>query len=579
MEKKMKNDHSEIEHQQEFHDPEDIRYYPQRDLLCYVEHDSDVFTEDNLTTGALLDQLKLQTGYKLPEGIKPDVPAARLPSSLEANQSRHTLFCLRSENLDIAGDYDRLYKLITKGDEIKLDNGKGTVRSVFPNWFNGIAAHVSIGSHGPGGPPRPVINDATLGELDFDLPEFIQAAQLTANGTALAQKEVVVYILDTLPVKERLYGALQKYPELDRFQAILPAPLPEGDPIPPADRIDTPKAHYLYVSETGTNFDETYSSLVPQPHPYSIGNHAYDSSDHGLFIAGIVHLIASKAKIYVIQVINDNGVGTFLNYAAGFHKVVELHRTENPNAIPIVNCSFTLSIPVDGHDAAHLDATLSAYTDEHVGFKPQMEAFTEALNGTLLTSAKVFAASGNDSSGNGTNSTTHLQARYPAKFEHVIGVGSVKWNRQNRNQRDIADYSNRADNPQSEGFYVYGGQFRNDAAKGPNQRGKQDFEDGGDGVISIFTGNLDIEVLEAGHAHDVAKAAAKKPTNLNGLAEWKGTSFATPIMAATVALLCSEWGITPDEALVRIDQQCDKSNGMRKFKFGKQRHQHVVTTP
>jgi subtilase family serine protease len=306
-----------------------------------------------------------------------------------------------------------------------------------------------------------------------------------------------------------------------------------------------------------------------------VGDHDYDSSDHGLFIAGIVHLIAPKVKIYVIQVIDDNGVGTFQNYAAGFSTVKQLHQNENPNAIPIVNCSFAFSIPIDGHEKSRLDKNLQDFEDVHEGFKPQIDAFRMALDDILTTGAKVFAASGNDSAGDGVDLDTHLSSRYPAQFEDVIGVGSIKWDALNVNNRVIASYSNIADKPNCEGFYAYGGDFEDGAPLKPNQ---SDYVDGGKGVVSIFTGNLAIEIGEHddshhGDEHAEAQAAASAFLNENGLAEWKGTSFATPIIAAYYARLISESGRTRDAAINKIDQNCDKiAGGLRKFKFGKQRH-------
>lgn len=561
---------------QDYHAPEDkTLYYPQRDLLFYVEHGSSAFDGTELTTADLL--AKMSAGYDLPSDVDPKVPAVRLPVPDNTDDKPgYTVFCVRSPTLDVTQQYLQFYRQFSGKPGLMLNDDVSIIRSVLPNWFSGIAPHSGIGSHGPGGPPRPVINPQKLDELNFDLAEFIEAALGVASGTPPhsdnpAQKDVVVYILDTLPSEERICGALDDYPDLEApFKNILPH---KGSTPSNSSRIDTPLAHYLYVSETGTNFDETYiSSEIPNH--FAVGDHDYDSSDHGLFIAGIVHLIAPKAKIYVIQVINDNGVGTFQNYTAGFKKIVELHQAENSNAIPIVNCSFVLSIPIDGHDGSALDATLAAFEATHQGFKAQIDAFRDALNGSLLTNATVFAASGNDSTGNGVNRTSHKLPRYPAQFENVIGVGSVTWNRQNRNQRDIADYSNQADKPNYEGFYVYGGQFDDHSVKQPVGQGKEDYDDGGDGVISIFTGDLDIAVPGPGHSHDeqVEKAKVKAAHVPNGYAEWKGTSFATPVVAGMVAYLISEWGETPVNALNLIDQNCDKSSGLRKFKFGKQRH-------
>ena len=48
---------------------------------------------------------------------------------------------------------------------------------------------------------------------------------------------------------------------------------------------------------------------------YHLNQHEYPMPDHGLFVAGIIHSIAPKAQIHLIEGLNTYGVGTFETFA------------------------------------------------------------------------------------------------------------------------------------------------------------------------------------------------------------------------------------------------------------------------
>jgi hypothetical protein len=67
--------------------------------------------------------------------------------------------------------------------------------------------------------------------------------------------------------------------------------------------------------------------------------------------------------------------------------------------------------------------------------------------------AAVVAASGNDAQNNlNPDGGPRPQARYPAAFSSVVGVGSLL-----KDGLNSADYSNRADEPPAEGLAIFGG--------------------------------------------------------------------------------------------------------------------------
>lgn len=552
------------------HDPDWVELFARNELIYFVEHSPQLFTDENLTTHALVEVLPYDDdAYTLSreviETLEP-LPAVRWSAS---NGRASTLFRLRSENVDVVAEYKRFQEYAYKNREgLRLTVPEGTqavVRHVLPNWFCGTATHIGIGPHGPGGPPRAVMNPAKLMGLKFKFKDEHPMDKASEPGfKSLVSEEppnenVVVYILDTIPARHRIQSALSNWPLLNRFEEIL---APHGSAaLSDPDVYRTARATYIYAAAMGQDFTGTNSS-VPG-HPYAVGKHTYDSSDHGLFVAGIVHALAPKARIYVIQVMNDNGVGTFMNFAAGFREIAAIHQSQHPGCHAIVNCSFTLSIPIGDHDQSPLGLDLATYESDHPGFKQQMDDIFVALSDTLAVGATVFAAAGNDSSRD--NRQPPLEARYPAQFLSVTGVGALK-----RNLSDVAHYSNKADKPELEGIYVFGGDYDDHAPKAPSGHGGDDYQDSGDGIISIFTGNLNIDVSEPNH-HSASfnQYVFYNPT---GYAEWKGTSFATPVIVGTVAQLCMTWGLDPVAAFQTVDLYCDRSMGLRRFRKVEQVH-------
>ena len=72
---------------------------------------------------------------------------------------------------------------------------------------------------------------------------------------------------------------------------------------------------------------------------------------YGLIVAGIIHSIAPKADIHLIEVINHGGVGDFISFVQGLQKV----RTEiyNPQRKLVINCSWILEFPCDDIHCRH----------------------------------------------------------------------------------------------------------------------------------------------------------------------------------------------------------------------------------
>jgi subtilisin family serine protease len=262
------------------------------------------------------------------------------------------------------------------------------------------------------------------------------------------------------------------------------------------------------------------------------------------------------------------GVGTIFDFADGFSQVAAIHKTKAKNTHAIINCSFSLSIPIDGHDNSSTNKTRQIYRDTHPGFKKQIDDLLVAIGKTLSEDAIIVAAAGNDSvntppanppgqtgknastSGSASSAidvTSAKEARYPAQFLSVIGVGALA-----RDLNTIAKYSNKADQPPLQGIYAFGGSYEHNQARVSsiaNAFGHKIEE----GIIGIFTG--DPRDLIPGKQDDVAPA-----DEAEGYAEWEGTSFAAPIVSACIALLWSSNGGTRQDALDDINAECERVN-------------------
>lgn len=477
------------------------------------------------------------------------IPAVHLPTE----RGREYLF-FRVRSSDFADDselqiaIDFFDRYTSKGG-LTLTGGLGTVKQVLPNWYNASSSHVTIGPHGPGCPPRPVPKNMVNG-LKFVLSKTLQGAKTSPKD------KVIVYILDTLPEPNRIKTALGASPDLAQyFKNILPAEGVAFNGI--NNEYRTNKASYIYTPTVPNISTANGDILAP-------GDHEYDSSDHGLFIAGIVHSIAPHAQIYVIQVMGLAGVGTIFDFADGFSKAAQIHRVRHSRAHAVVNCSFTLSIPIDGHDDSAPARSRGTYISQHDKFKEQIEYFTKAFNEALALQAIIVAAAGNDSKNpppasqvNTSASQTAVSAsteteidvgsaketRYPAQFLDIIGVGAL-----NRDRNTLAGYSNKADQPRIQGIYAFGGDY--DYKK---KRLAANIESGlkiEQGIIGIFTGNA--RDLIPGKRDEVAFSDQAK-----GYAEWAGTSFAAPIVSACIALLWSAHSGPKDAALAKIDAECE----------------------
>ncbi|BCX05586.1 MAG: hypothetical protein KatS3mg053_3524 [Candidatus Roseilinea sp.] len=388
----------------------------------------------------------------------------------------------------------------TAGDEPRL-------LAVSPNWFVG-ASQGGIGTGGPGTTPTPA---KRAGEFKLS---FLSDAPAAPNGVAPD-----VFVLDTLPPLEEAKDGWRIRDAIQDKSAFSTHPLGKvlSEPLQPDPNGGMRSADgtltMIRADELGPDLFAGLKDVSGHP-LYAAHHPAYDMSDHGPFIAGIIRQIAPQARLHLVQVLNEYGVGTLASIAAGFEHVARSLPNGKPAGPVIVNCSFTLALPLPGeadnprrpgHRMAMLDQTVAKLigTAEYLALVRRLFRMLAPF-GLDASRCIVVAAAGNDSSPEAIQ-----PARFPAQADFVLGVGALA--RVASSSADVtqlrAPYSNLADKPQSDGLMVLG-----------------DLE----GIFTQqFPGNT---------------------PNPLGFARWAGTSFATGVVSAMIARLCAEQGMTPDEA-------------------------------
>jgi hypothetical protein len=233
--------------------------------------------------------------------------------------------------------------------------------------------------------------------------------------------------------------------------------------------------------------------------------------DHGLFAAGIVHTIAPRARLHLIEVLNHQGIGTLETIARGLEMLVK-HDQSRPL---IVNCSLMVDVPLLGQPRRDLKWDLLATDCElmkRMGWP--LEWICDELG---ITSGRVVAAAGNDG-----EAGQRPGARYLAAFGSVLGVGALN------HDRSPAEYSNFSDTPVRSGIATFGG-------------------NAGAGVADPHHGVLGIYTAAFPPSHAGSTAPPTPQPNTNGWARWAGTSFATPVVSGVLAALCGQ-GKTLEDA-------------------------------
>lgn len=388
-----------------------------------------------------------------------------------------------------------------------------------PNWF----APAQQGCDGPSPASQPVPAREYGSRVRY-------APQLKRLDLVRKAEEVhewhqgpVVAVLDTAPTQINV----NDYPHNRHLHEVMEKLVPPFGELGPGSALESARATAVQLLQDGG-----FHPVGP-PEPY-------DVADHGLFIAGVVHATAPWARLRLIRVMNDYGVGSLHTLVIA---LVSLAQAKEPNDALIVNLSlgmlppleqladFWFGLPITGLTGCPEDPTLQ-FVDDEPNLTPSEVIELVKRKDRIITNAigtldlpvqrlmevlrsnncLIAAAAGNDSAFRGVDRKPRWDPRIPALYDTVLGVAAAV------RPGVAARYSNRGEEPPApvrDGVATLGGDL---AADGLTPVG---------GVIGVYT---------AKHFPPLPPTAPPA-LNSNGWAEWSGTSFATPIMAGVAANL------------------------------------------
>jgi hypothetical protein len=436
-------------------------------------------------------------------------------------------------------------------DEIKNDNRdedkKITVEIISPNWLSSPAMSEYGGGGGPGSRPVPYKGRPDAAPSKFHLPALEK--DLWPKEEDKRGEGVKVAILDTAPCQHDLMEAYEFYEKVrparrkkqeteGGFHPLIKTLLKPGGPLHlhPASAEDLDRMRAVHLRD-----------------------HDYIMTDHGLFVAGIIHSIAPAAELHLYEVLNPQGAGDLETIARAlwkiFDELYQAFKKTKEHQPWVINCSLMLYIPLDGDpDKLNVARVISSdsplpvvghrLTDMEPALVEKIRNGSDKLferSGSVLLwicdllyllGARVIAAAGNDWD---PSDAGRPQARYPAAFPSVQGVGALKKEQSQaalmRNANfDVASYSDLSDQPGKVGIATLGGE--------PGE---------GRGVLGVYLGEFpepppdELPIL-----HRILKWLAGLfggkyvyPKNDSHWAWWAGTSFATPILSGVIAAVLS----------------------------------------
>jgi len=263
--------------------------------------------------------------------------------------------------------------------------------------------------------------------------------------------------------------------------------------------------------------------------PLSIENPQYvdglvDISDHGLFVAGLVHGVAPQSNTELVRVLDDYGHGDTYSLIKVLMLYANRAISSNGRAnFPLNNTVINLSLGIDVERKYllrvddELEGYLQGILEETYGISPDqsLRVIPLQLPFHLLheMGAVIVAASGNDSLRG-----FHESMQIPAEYVDVIGVAASNIG------GEIACFSNK-------------GQVMAPGGDSPNPPCKAPVMD----LCDTSSRHCEYALVSLSHKYP------------SGYAFWKGTSFATPLVSGMAALMMDSCnGISLEDIATKI---------------------------
>jgi hypothetical protein len=370
--------------------------------------------------------------------------------------------------------------------------------AVSPAWLHG---GTGIPEGCPITPPIP-LEGSSCSFWHYRLPQLAPQELQSLQGEG-----VTVFILDTLPEREVVVEAARRV----------------GDDNPLLlDVSNSITYNYNFLSRS---IEELPGSGLVSAGKDVYGHHEIMKlTDHGLFIAGVIHDIAPKAQIEVIRVLDDYAVGD-LNMLLHALQYIRNRMTQGGDLYQkpvVINMSLVFP-PKEKAQALGLDVSVGGPNNDPYA------CVYRSLQSLVGLGAVIAASSGNDADLRQNPEGKRPPANFPAAFanppyslDNVVPVGAVdKYGR-------ATSYSCY---PGPLGVGTYGGELPKVEPPQPDPNVSPVIT-----VTDAVRGIYSSETYPVLISPDSSVPVPEYPApNHRAWAYWVGTSFATPVISAVAA--------------------------------------------
>lgn len=385
------------------------------------------------------------------------------------------------------------------------------IHTAGPVFYSGATGDIPQGC--PVSPPIPVPVGVSCpsspGFFPLEFSPGLQPGTIGDSGYG-----VTVCILDTLPKREQITRAAQTAGENNKLL------------------LDVEKnVKFCYDYDQLVNAVDKSGRLAVGKDIYGRHGH-FNLSDHGLFVAGIVRSLASKASIECIRVLNDFCVGD-MNVL--LRALQDIHNRMLPGGNlyrrPVV-ISMSLVIPTD-EEAQQMGIELNPVNRNMI-----RASLFGAIESMAELGAIFVASAGNERDIRDNPSGKTPKPLFPAAFadDDALGIISVGSTDSTGKPTTYSCF------PGLNGIAVYGGEL----SKAISSSGCFTKATVTDALIGIYSSpsypSLSIDDCEPNYS----------APNSNCWAYWAGTSFATPIISGVLARMLQIAPLSPNRVATLV---------------------------